>query len=543
MDGWREEKERMKQHTKGLPDGRHQNTVRISRTMPRRITKRQYILMKKIEFVNSMDDRTFRKFKSLPKKKQDEFIYRTLFAKGYNEFRPEGGLDQVQRVKRISFAEVAAADSPVYKKLLSSIGRKASATGRSSPGMTIKAARAMARENAAEQVEAAERYVKRKSISTGSKAAMASGKWVVTHAPISRQFVTAISRLMTKLGAFVSAIFAPLFIPAMCLLALLIFFFIMLMSFSSYYFAYMNTTTQSVSTEVMAYYDTVAKYAEQYGIPEFTNLLLAMMMQESGGNGTDPMMCSESPFNTRYPNTVGAITDPEYSIDVGVQTLVYCLGNAECTDPTDMDGIKLALQDYNFGNGYAQWALRIYGGYTLENANEFAAIQAATHGWSSYGDTSYPEHVLRYYNIDSTTSLGLIGANGWCWPSDTTVLTDTFGYQEWRGGSHSGIDIGASYGSPIYAAYGGTVWIAGYSSSAGNWIVIEHGDGIKTVYMHASELYVSSGQTVSAGEKIAAVGSTGDSTGPHLHFGVMVNSSYNGYDGTWVDPLQYVNTD
>ena len=58
--------------------------------------------------------------------------------------------------------------------------------------------------------------------------------------------------------------------------------------------------------------------------------------------------------------------------------------------------------------------------------------------------------------------------------------------------------------------------------------------------MHASELYVSAGQTVSAGEPIAAVGSTGWSTGPHLHFGVMINSSYNGYDGTWVDPLQYV---
>ena len=170
-------------------------------------------------------------------------------------------------------------------------------------------------------------------------------------------------------------------------------------------------------------------------------------------------------------------------------------------------------------------------------------MQAALHGWSSYGDTEYPGHVLRYYSSGSTTSFGLIGANGWCWPSDTALLTDTFGYQDWRGGNHNGIDIGASYGSSIYAASGGTVWIAGYSNSAGNWVVIEHGNGIKTVYMHASELYVSAGQTVSAGQPIAAVGSTGWSTGPHLHFGVMINSSYNGYDGIWVDPLQYVRAD
>ena len=487
-----------------------------------------------------MDDRTFRKFKAMPRRKQDKFIYDTLFAGGYREFRPDGGLDQVVRVKRISYAEVAAADSPLYKKALSGVGRKAGTTLASLPGMTVMAAKAMAKEDAAQQIQAAAEYVKRKSAVTAAQAASASGKFILTHAPVTRQFFTAISRLLVQVTAFISALLAPLLVPAACLLFMVFFFLFMLGNLSAYYYAYTRTQTQAVSQEVMAYYDTVSKYADKYGIPDFVNLLLAMMMQESGGLGTDPMMCSESFFNTRYPNTVGAIDDPEYSIDVGVQTLAYCLDNAECTEPTDIDGIKLALQDYNFGNGYAQWALRTHGGYTLENANEFAALQAALHGWPSYGDTGYPGHVLRYYSIGSTTSFGLIGADGWCWPSDTTLLTDTFGYQDWRGGSHNGIDIGAGYGSPIYAAAGGTVWIAGYSESAGNWVVIEHGDGIKTVYMHASELYVSAGQTVSAGQSIAAVGSTGWSTGPHLHFGVMIDSSYNGYDGTWADPLQYV---
>ena len=127
----------------------------------------------------------------------------------------------------------------------------------------------------------------------------------------------------------------------------------------------------------------------------------------------------------------------------------------------------------------------------------------------------------------------------WIWPSDTYYLTDTFGYQAWRGGLHNGIDIGAPHGSPIYAAASGTVWIAGWSSSEGNWVVIDHGGGVLSVYMHASALYVSSGQYVDAGTCIAAVGNTGYSFGAHLHFGIMVGSS-GGYNGYWVDPLGYV---
>ena len=160
-----------------------------------------------------------------------------------------------------------------------------------------------------------------------------------------------------------------------------------------------------------------------------------------------------------------------------------------------------------------------------------AAQEEAAASGNGESGSSYVEDVSGAYK----PSYG----GGWVWPSDTTYLTDTFGYQDWRGGNHNGIDIGAGYGSPIYAAASGTVWIAGYSSSAGNWVVIDHGGGVLSVYMHASALYVSSGQYVSAGQSIAAVGSTGWSTGPHLHFGVMVGSS-GGYDGYWVDPLGYV---
>ena len=166
-----------------------------------------------------------------------------------------------------------------------------------------------------------------------------------------------------------------------------------------------------------------------------------------------------------------------------------------------------------------------------EAAAAAAAQEEAAASGNGESGSSYVEDVSGAYKPSH--------GGGWVWPSDTTYLTDTFGYQDWRGGNHNGIDIGAGYGSPIYAAASGTVWIAGYSSSAGNWVVIDHGGGVLSVYMHASALYVSSGQYVSAGQSIAAVGSTGWSTGPHLHFGVMVGSS-GGYDGYWVDPLGYV---
>lgn len=91
---------------------------------------------------------------------------------------------------------------------------------------------------------------------------------------------------------------------------------------------------------------------------------------------------------------------------------------------------------------------------------------------------------------------------------------------------HNGIDFAAPGGSPILAAQSGTVIAAAYSSTMGNYIMINHGGGLITIYMHASALYVSSGQTVTKGQKIAAVGTTGRSTGNHLHFSVRLNGSY-----------------
>lgn len=168
-----------------------------------------------------------------------------------------------------------------------------------------------------------------------------------------------------------------------------------------------SESSESLSDEVLAYTSVIQQYASQYGIPEYVSAIQAIMMQESGGRGTDPMQCSESPYNTRFPHTPGSITDPDYSIEVGVQTFADCIRQAGCSSPQDLDKLKLAWQGYNYGNGYIGWALQ-RGGYTEANALQFSQEQAASHGWSSYGDPQYVPHVMRYYSGGSLFA-GLFG--------------------------------------------------------------------------------------------------------------------------------------
>ena len=168
-----------------------------------------------------------------------------------------------------------------------------------------------------------------------------------------------------------------------------------------------SESSESLSEEVLAYTSVIQRYASQYGIPEYVSALQAIMMQESGGRGTDPMQCSESPYNTRFPHSPGSITEPDYSIEVGVKTFADCISQAGCSSPQDLDKLKLAWQGYNYGNGYIGWALQ-RGGYTEANALQFSQEQAASHGWSSYGDPQYVPHVMRYYSGGSLFA-GLFG--------------------------------------------------------------------------------------------------------------------------------------
>ena len=191
-----------------------------------------------------------------------------------------------------------------------------------------------------------------------------------------------------------------------------------------------SESNEALSQEVLSYTATIQKYANQYGILEYVSVIQAIMMQESGGRGTDPMQSSECPYNTRYSNSPNAIQDADYSIHVGIQYYADCLKEAGCTSPQDMDKLKLSLQGYNYGNGYITWALRNYGGYSAENALQFSNDQAASHGWSAYGDPEYVPHVLRYYSSGGLFA-GLFGGNGQIVSVALTRLGNEGGQKFW----------------------------------------------------------------------------------------------------------------
>ncbi len=186
-------------------------------------------------------------------------------------------------------------------------------------------------------------------------------------------------------------------------------------------------------------------------------------------------------------------------------------GEAELADmQADMAGIQKAIQ---------------------AEENNIAAIEAKIR--------QQEEEAKRKAEASGETFTPLsVGDISFTWPCPSSSrITSTFGDRssptEGASTNHKGIDIGAASGSSVIAAAGGTVVIATYSASAGNYIMLSHGGGVYTVYMHLSSIGVSTGESVSRGSTIGTVGSTGYSTGPHLHFGIRINGSY-------VNPSSYV---
>lgn len=301
------------------------------------------------------------------------------------------------------------------------------------------------------------------------------------------------------------------------------------------------TGTASVSSDVERYSDKIAEYAEQYGIEEFVPVIKCVMMAESGGQGKDVMQCSECPYNERYEKKPNAIKDVDYSIEIGIKYFAECLRQAECDSPSDMAKVSLALQGYNYGNGYIDWAITNYGGYSQANAQEFSNKMRSQLGWSSYGNPSYVSGVLKYY-LDSSTTGG--GSSGWGSPFPgmnwKNAVSSEFGYRVdpvtgERGKYHEGIDIAYPAGTVISAVKEGTVIAANYSNVGyGYNVIIDHGGGYRTMYAHCSSLLVNTGDKVTKGQAVAKVGSTGKSTGPHLHLNVYVN-------GVAVNPRDYIN--
>jgi murein DD-endopeptidase MepM/ murein hydrolase activator NlpD len=140
------------------------------------------------------------------------------------------------------------------------------------------------------------------------------------------------------------------------------------------------------------------------------------------------------------------------------------------------------------------------------------------------------ERIRGAQDDSASTGSGEPSAAGFIWPCDGVVVSG-FGMR-W-GRMHEGIDIGCAYGTPNRAAAAGTVIHAGWLGGYGNLVVVDHGNGLSTAYAHASSILVGVGQSVSQGQTVSLVGSTGNSSGPHLHFEVRIN-------GVAVDPLPYL---
>ena len=160
-----------------------------------------------------------------------------------------------------------------------------------------------------------------------------------------------------------------------------------------------NSIIQPLSPEVIAYEETITRYAEENGIEDYVPILEAIMMQESRGLGNDPMQCSESAFNTKYERVPNGIIDPEYSIECGVKTFADCLNRANVKDKSDTDHLYLAIQGYNYGNGYIEWAIRNFGGYSKYNAQLFSDDMKVKLNTSTYGDPEYVDHVMQYVPV------------------------------------------------------------------------------------------------------------------------------------------------
>lgn len=169
---------------------------------------------------------------------------------------------------------------------------------------------------------------------------------------------------------------------------------------------------KTLSVKVESYRNDVLEEAKKYHMEDYVDLFLAVMEVESHGNGNDVFQCSEL---LRLPRN--SLSTPEESIAQGVKYLTACVKQAKVKSPSDIENIRTAVQGYNFGNGYIPWAIKRDGGWTQENALEFARIHSKgvkrkgdsyikRAGPWNYGDQYYADHVMEYYGSDVTSNAG-----------------------------------------------------------------------------------------------------------------------------------------
>ncbi|WP_270788208.1 phage tail spike protein [Enterococcus casseliflavus] len=296
------------------------------------------------------------------------------------------------------------------------------------------------------------------------------------------------------------------------------------------------------------------KYTKLYGISDYIGLAYALIMVENPGtDGTDDIM--QSSESAGYPGP-GYLTG-EASVKQGCKHLAQQIKNGQDQN-VDIWGV---MQGYNFGSAYIPW-LANRGGV---NTTDLAEVYSRTVVAPSLGNTTgatYP-YVNAVSQADGRTYLYVNGGNfhyaamirqyvkvnessGYVIPiSKPVTVTSEFGYRYHPiTGSyelHNGIDlVNGNATTPIYASAAGEVVISGsYPDWYGNYVVIKHSDGLYTGYAHLSQLNVSQGDTVNHGQKIGNMGTTGPSTGPHLHFQFFTNGPWPSSDD-FINPREHI---
>lgn len=297
------------------------------------------------------------------------------------------------------------------------------------------------------------------------------------------------------------------------------------------------------------------KYTKLYGISDYIGLAYALIMVENPGtDGTDDIM--QSSESAGYPGP-GYLTG-EASVNQGCKHLAQQIKNGQDQN-VDIWGV---MQGYNFGSAYIPW-LSNRGGV---NTTDLAEVYSRTVVAPSLGNTTgatYP-YVNAVSQADGRTYLYVNGGNfhyaamirqyvkvnessGYVVPiSKPVTVTSEFGYRYHPiTGSyelHNGIDlVNGNATTPIYASAAGEVVISGsYPDWYGNYVVIKHSDVLYTGYAHQSQLRVSVGDTVNQGQQIGNMGTTGPSTGPHLHFQFFTNGPWPS-NSDFINPREHIN--
>ncbi|MBN2557158.1 MAG: M23 family metallopeptidase [Clostridia bacterium] len=209
------------------------------------------------------------------------------------------------------------------------------------------------------------------------------------------------------------------------------------------------------------------------------------------------------------------------SISGGLMSLANKLESVSTQYFMDLPGTTSSTVDYNKIDEF------------IENIKDINNVLNQFDGMAELSESQ----IVQFKSIRETLT-GYLDNVPSLWPTESTYVGSDFGIR-WHPIhkqllEHTGMDIGGAYGDDIYASASGTVTMSGYNSGYGYCVRIDHGDGVTTLYAHASKLLVKVGDTVEKGQVIARVGSTGLSTGSHLHFEIRI-------DNVPVDPMPFIN--